>query len=320
MADNNDELPKSVDDKGASQAKQSNTDGGDDTNNDTSQLDGETKDAAAAPDADNENEPVKRRSIGEKSEDAAADDEPMPTLPLKKARTAYFIFADEKREMLKEQVRIPRCFDELPISKNLMMLCFYISMNQHKGEGVAALARATGELWSALDATQRKVYETQAAEERDRVSRDMQRLKDAGLWPEAVSGEGGGETNDDGLILPVARIRKICKLDPDVKGMSKESTMLIAKATELFCVKLGNECVTMAQMQNRRKLLPEDVVEVCSMKERFMFLKDDLKDLAKEQLQERKEKEKEEGKPGAKSSNHDDGKATSSLFNYFSKS
>ena len=147
----------------------------------------------------------------------------------------------------------------------------------------------------------------------------MQRLKDAGLWPDAASGVGNGESNDDGLILPVARVRKICKLDPDVKGMSKESTMLIAKATELFCAKLGHECVNMAQMQNRRKLLPEDVVEVCSMKERFMFLKDDLKDLAKEQLQERKEKEKEEAALGGKS-NHDDNTASVSLLNYFSKS
>jgi hypothetical protein len=34
----------------------------------------------------------------------------------------------------------------------------------------------------------------------------MQRLKDAGLWHVAVSGEEGGETNDNGLILPVAHI------------------------------------------------------------------------------------------------------------------
>eukprot|EP00804_Cyclotella_cryptica_P023988 CCRYP_010086-RA/>CCRYP_010086-RA protein AED:0.19 eAED:0.19 QI:29/1/1/1/1/1/2/1027/309 len=221
------------------------------------------------------------------------ESEPMPTLPLKKARTAYFIFADEKREELKQV---------------------------HKGEGVAALARATGELWSALDPTQRKVYELKAAEEREKLSRDMQRLKDAGLWPEAISGNGAeGEAGDEDLILPVARIRKICKLDPDVKGMSKESTMLIAKATELFCIKLGNECVTMAQMQNRRKLLPEDVVEVCSLKERFMFLKDDLKDLAKEQIKERREKEKEEGKSGGKTNKPDDGKSSVSLLSYFSK-
>jgi histone H3/H4 len=201
------------------------------------------------------------------------------------------------------------------------LLNFLLSIAlQHKGEGVAVLARATGELWSALDPTQRKPYEVKAAEEREKLSRDMQRLKDAGLWPETISGVGTeGEAGDEDLILPVARIRKICKLDPDVKGMSKESTMLIAKATELFCVKLGNECVTMAQMQNRRKLLPEDVVEVCSMKERFMFLKDDLKDLAKEQIKERREKEREEGKPGGATSKPVDGKASVSLLSYFSK-
>jgi DNA-directed RNA polymerase I subunit RPA43 len=197
--------------------------------------------------------------------------------------------------------------------KALVVCCLFIFIYQDKGEGVSSLAHATGELWSALDATQRKVYETKVAE-KGKEYLFMQCLKDAGLWTVAVSGEGGRQTNDDGLILPVARIPKICKLDPDVKGMSKEPTMLIPKATKLFCAKLENECVTMAQMQNRRKLLAEDVIEVCSMKERFMLLKNDLKDLAKEQLQERKEREKEGGKPGGK----DDNKA-SSLLNYFSK-
>mmetsp|Transcript_16855 Transcript_16855/g.32102 ORF Transcript_16855/g.32102 Transcript_16855/m.32102 type:complete len:339 (-) Transcript_16855:113-1129(-) len=213
-----------------------------------------------------------KKRTSEESVDAkgeTADEEPLPTLPLKKARTAYFIFADEKREELKQL---------------------------HKGEGVAAIARATGQLWSVLPPNLRENYETQAAEERLRLSRDIQRLKDAGLWPEhsdAHNTGGGDGAEDDALIFPMARIRKICKLDPEVRGISKESALLITKATELFCVKLGKECVNMAQMQNRRKLLPEDVVEVCSMKERFLFLKDDLRDLAKEQLKEKKEAERE---------------------------
>lgn len=49
-------------------------------------------------------------------------------------------------------------------------------------------------------------------------------------------------------------------------------------------------------MQNRRKLMPEDVVEVCSMKERFLFLKDDIKDLAKEQRAKEREGERDGGK------------------------
>ena len=83
--------------------------------------------------------------------------------------------------------------------------------------------------------------------------------------------------------------------------MSKESALLITKATELFCTKLGKECVTMAQMQNRRKLMPDDVVEVCTMKEAFMFLKADLIDLRRAQQDEAIQKEKENGKDVDKS-------------------
>jgi DNA-directed RNA polymerase I subunit RPA43 len=174
------------------------------------------------------------------------------------------------------------------------------------------------------------VYETKAAEERLRVSRDMKRLVDAGLWPESSGGNSGtnadGETNndDDAILFPVARIRKICKLDPDVKGISKESALLITKATELFCAKLGKECVIMAQMQNRRKLLPEDVVEVCSMKEAFMFLRSDLIDLRKAQIEETHLKEKEIGKEhggsGGDAAAEEGGTAKSNtLDSYFGK-
>lgn len=102
--------------------------------------------------------------------------------------------------------------------------------------------------------------------------------------------------------------------------MSKESALLITKATELFCTKLGKECVTMAQMQNRRKLMPDDVVEVCTMKEAFMFLKADLIDLRRAQQDEAIQKEKENGKDkksGAKVAG-DDG-AVNTLESYFGK-
>ena len=175
------------------------------------------------------------------------------------------------------------------------------------------------------------MYESKAAVERERVSRDMKRLVDAGLWPESGtmtnadgSGGGGGDNDDDAILFPVARIRKICKLDPDVKGISKESALLITKATELFCTKLAKECVIMAQMQNRRKLLPEDVVEVCSVKEAFMFLRSDLVDLRKAQVEEMNLKEKENGKERGGGSREDEEEGgtrakSNTLDSYFGK-
>lgn len=251
-------------------------------------------------------ETKKRPAESSSSSDAPtpSNDSPLPTLPLKKARTAYFIFAQDKREELKQK---------------------------YQGEGVAAISKATGALWAALEPSDKEGYENQAAQERERYMKDKQRLIDAGRWPDSndISSSGGGAAGDtydeDAIIFPIGRIRKICKLDGDVKGMSKEATMLVAKATELFAAKLGSEVVTMAQMSNRRKLLPDDVVEVCSVKERFMFLKDDLNDLRNEQREIEKEKENEKaassGGKGGESDKSDGGtsKGTSSLFAYFGK-
>ena len=126
-------------------------------------------------------------------------------------------------------------------------------------------------------------------------SQNKQRLIDAGRWQEKGGEEGGGGGGGGGedLIFPLQRVRKICKLDPDVKGISKELALLITKAAELFTSKLGKECVVMAQMQNRRKLMTDDIVTVCSTKEAFMFLRADLQDVKDEQEAEAKMNKKD---------------------------
>jgi hypothetical protein len=75
-----------------------------DTNNDP--ANDELDEAVEDEEESSKATPDKKRPFEDKAEDTAnVDDEPMPTLPLKKARTAYFIFADEKREELKQLVR-----------------------------------------------------------------------------------------------------------------------------------------------------------------------------------------------------------------------
>ena len=52
------------------------------------------------------------------------------------------------------------------------------------------------------------------------------------------------------------------------------------KSAELALAKLGKEAVNVARIQNRRTLLCDDVSHVCSHREVFRFLKDDIQDLA----------------------------------------
>ena len=129
---------------------------------------------------------------------------------------------------------------------------------------------------------EKATYQQKAAEERERVAKELQAWKAAG--GEVDIEKSGSSRDPNSLIFPVGKIRKIAKLDPEVRNMSKEAIMLITKCAELATAKLGEEAVRVARLQNRRKLLPEDVANVCGNREQFLFLKDDVKDLVTSQI------------------------------------
>ena len=198
----------------------------------------------------------------------------VPKRPVKRARTAYFVFADERRPEVQKQ---------------------------HVGEGVAAIGRALGQLWSTLTDEEKQVYQQKAAAERERVARDLEAWNKAhGDKPsvdEVFKNCSAAAPHDPSALgYPSARVRKICKLDPEVRGLSKEALLLVTKAAELTTVKLGIESVRVAQIQNRRKLLPEDVAMVCRTRDQFAFLKQDVLDLVREQQQQQQDGKKTNNK------------------------
>ena len=73
-----------------------------------------------------------------------------------------------------------------------------------------------------------------------------------------------------------------------MKNLSREAILLLAKASEMFTTKLGLETIRIAQVQNRRKLLPEDVADAVRVKDQFLFLKEDIRDIVRDQLEEKK--------------------------------
>jgi histone H3/H4 len=130
------------------------------------------------------------------------------------------------------------------------------------------------------------------------------------------------KTRDNGLaamVLPVGRVRKICRLDPDVRGISKEALLLITKATEMVTVQLGQECIKTAHIQNRRTLLPQDVVDVCNIRESFFFLKDDITDLHRQQQKLLQAKSHQNGGVGTQRRGSSHGSSSSSTVAATSK-
>uniref|UniRef100_A0A6U2NTT2 Transcription factor CBF/NF-Y/archaeal histone domain-containing protein n=1 Tax=Leptocylindrus danicus TaxID=163516 RepID=A0A6U2NTT2_9STRA len=122
-------------------------------------------------------------------------------------------------------------------------------------------------------------------------------MTDAGLMPPPLAKDSSSKSkgNENGyteLVLPLSRIKKIAKLDPEVRGITKEAMPIMVLAAEMFIKKLGQETNRIAQIQNRRTLLPEDVVEVCSAREAFAFLREDVRDLHREQVEQKKNNRK----------------------------
>lgn len=74
--------------------------------------------------------------------------------------------------------------------------------------------------------------------------------------------------------LPLARIKRIMKSDEDVRMISAEAPVLLAKACELFILDLSIRAFNYSQLHKRRTLQKEDVKEAIQKTDVFDFLVD----------------------------------------------
>jgi len=177
---------------------------------------------------------------------AYVQDDVNPQRLPKKARTAYFIFTDAKRQEVQQA---------------------------HPGETAAVHAKILGQMWGNISSQEKRAYHVKAAEEKE-ILKDIQKLRGSPIPVDRANK----------LIFPLTRIKKIVRMDPEVKGLSKDAVLLVARAAELFTKRLGADTFQIAQIQNRRKLLPSDVSDACGTGEKYSFLYEDLKDLVGVQL------------------------------------
>ncbi|GFH44136.1 hypothetical protein CTEN210_00610 [Chaetoceros tenuissimus] len=199
----------------------------------------------------------KDETVGDETEEEPEADEEMeiPSHPPKRPLTAYFLFMEEQRPIVKEE---------------------------NPGARIGELTKIIGSKWKELDEESKVVYVEQANKAKEVYLKQLALYKKH--HPNAVlDSESKKKSGDEfELTFPLARIRKIARLDPEVNGISKEAATLLTYAAELFTEKMGQETYSMAQIQKRRKLILQDVVDVTSMKDKFHFLKEDMNDFVKQ--------------------------------------
>ncbi|KAI5288688.1 Nuclear transcription factor Y subunit C-2, partial [Ascosphaera acerosa] len=74
--------------------------------------------------------------------------------------------------------------------------------------------------------------------------------------------------------LPLARIKKVMKADPDVKMISAEAPILFAKACDIFITELTMRAWVHAEDNKRRTLQRSDIAAALTKSDMFDFLID----------------------------------------------
>ncbi|XP_016953527.1 DNA polymerase epsilon subunit 4 [Drosophila biarmipes] len=72
--------------------------------------------------------------------------------------------------------------------------------------------------------------------------------------------------------LPLARIRNIMKLDPDLHMANNEAVFTVAKAVELFIASLSRESYTYTAQAKKKTIQKRDVEMAISAVDSLMFL------------------------------------------------
>ena len=85
-------------------------------------------------------------------------------------------------------------------------------------------------------------------------------------------------------VLPLARIKKIMKMDEDVKMISVETPLLISKACELFIIELAYRGWVHTIEANRRTLQRNDIAQAISQNDFYDFLLDIVEESCKNKL------------------------------------
>ncbi|EFX84357.1 hypothetical protein DAPPUDRAFT_46746 [Daphnia pulex] len=96
--------------------------------------------------------------------------------------------------------------------------------------------------------------------------------------------------------LPLARIKKIMKLDDDVKMISAEAPVLFSKAAELFITELTLRAWIHTEDNKRRTLQRNDIAMAISKYDQFDFLIDIV---PRDELKPQKAREETPSRPAS---------------------
>lgn len=163
---------------------------------------------------------------------------------------AYLVFAGEMREPAKAEL---------------------VALGDPK-PGMGDIAKRVGEKWKLLSEDEKAAYKTKA----ETINAENEREYAAKVASGEIV-EGGEEEKEDAepdLSLPLARVKRIMRLDKEVKNTAVDACRLISRATELFVESLVEGAYQTMKAQKRKTVKHADVEHHVLRKPRLEFLHD----------------------------------------------
>lgn len=174
-------------------------------------------------------------SLAAEEQEGREEDEELSSAVVKKPVSAFLHYCAEQR----------------PAVKKLMP-------NASAGD----ITKAISESWRALSEDDKKKFVDLATADKDRYERERGTKTSKSQTYEAHE-----------TVIPIGRVKKIAKLDLDVKSVSKEATAVIAKMTELFVAKLALE--THVASSGKKVIKASDVAYCVHNRPAFAWLRAD---------------------------------------------
>ncbi|GMG60084.1 unnamed protein product [Ambrosiozyma monospora] len=92
--------------------------------------------------------------------------------------------------------------------------------------------------------------------------------------PDAAVTEEDQNDSNAGLTLPIARIKRIIKLDPEHVSSTEAANYMLGLATELFVTTLTEKASLVTKSNKRKKIMYDDFHNVVVHDDKLLFLKD----------------------------------------------
>lgn len=143
------------------------------------------------------------------------------------------------------------------------------------GLSVFDQSKALADRWRSLSEAEKDSFMPKVADENQGHQREITDQSTLPVEP-AKSLQGKKDSSAFEMVIPVGRVRRTCKLDPDVKNITKEATALVAKATERFLAQIAEESFKISSLSGRRTLKTDDIRDCVNRLPQYEWLRDDF--------------------------------------------